>query len=83
MTRVAERYANRSGAIVFSGMGDDGVEGCRAVVAHGGTVWAQEAESCLVSSMPDHVRAAGLASFSGSPELLALKLTEHLNTRWR
>jgi chemosensory pili system protein ChpB (putative protein-glutamate methylesterase) len=78
MTQVAERFKNRAGAIIFSGMGDDGTRGCRAVTAQGGVVWAQDAESCFISSMPDHARATGRVSYSGSPEILARRLGEHL-----
>jgi chemosensory pili system protein ChpB (putative protein-glutamate methylesterase) len=78
MVHVAERFGDRAGAIVFSGMGDDGTRGCKAIAARGGVVWAQDAESCFISSMPDHARATGLVSFSASPEILAQELVGYL-----
>jgi chemosensory pili system protein ChpB (putative protein-glutamate methylesterase) len=76
MVEAAGRFGRRCGAIVFSGMGDDGVLGCKAVAEHGGLVWAQDAGSCLVSSMPDRARAAGAVSFSGRPSALACRLAQ-------
>jgi chemosensory pili system protein ChpB (putative protein-glutamate methylesterase) len=76
MDQVAQRYGKQAGGIVFSGMGDDGVRGCRALAARGGIVWAQDAESCFISSMPDRARAAGVVSLSGRPAELAHRLVE-------
>jgi chemosensory pili system protein ChpB (putative protein-glutamate methylesterase) len=78
MADVAARYGANSGAIVFSGMGNDGVQGSQAIVERGGIVWAQNAASCVISSMADSVRAAGLASHSGTPDELAASLVEHV-----
>ncbi len=79
MTNVAQSFGCYAGAIIFSGMGNDGLRGAQSIVEHGGVVWAQEAESCLISSMPDHARKAGLVSFSGTPETLAKRLVEQLS----
>ncbi len=79
MTSVAQCFGRHAGAIIFSGMGNDGLKGAHSVVEHGGVVWAQDAESCLISSMPDHARKAGLVSFSGTPEALAKRLVEQLS----
>lgn len=73
---IARRYGKSSGAIIFSGMGNDGAEGVRTMAAHGGEVWAQDYASCLVSSMPDQARQTGLVSFSGSPQALAQRLSQ-------
>ena len=43
-------------------MGDDGVEGARAIRAAGGTVIAESAETAVVYGMPGAVVRAGLAS---------------------
>jgi chemosensory pili system protein ChpB (putative protein-glutamate methylesterase) len=79
MTNVAQRFGRHAGAVIFSGMGNDGLRGAQSIVEHGGVVWAQDAESCLISSMPDHARKAGLVSFSGTPEVLAKRLVEQLS----
>lgn len=79
MTNVAQSFGRYAGAIIFSGMGNDGLRGAQSIVEHGGVVWAQDAESCLISSMPDHARKAGLVSFSGTSEALAKRLVEQLS----
>ncbi len=48
-------------AVVLTGMGQDGMEGARAVQQAGGSVMAQDAESSIVWGMPGHVVEAGLA----------------------
>lgn len=68
---VALRYKSNAGAIIFSGMCDDGVEGCEALVSKGGQVWVQNSESCVISAMPDSVAKKVLVNFSGTPEMLA------------
>lgn len=57
-------------AIMLSGMGRDGFEGAEAVVAAGGTVWAQNADTSAVWGMPGAVARAGLATYVASPEAL-------------
>ncbi|MBT9588569.1 chemotaxis-specific protein-glutamate methyltransferase CheB [bacterium] len=48
-------------AVVMTGMGKDGLAGCRAIVAAGGRCIAQDRESCVVWGMPRLVTEAGLA----------------------
>lgn len=76
MEEVARCYGDKAHAMVFSGMGDDGALGATTVSQTGGTVWAQEANSCVISSMPDATRKRGVVSYSGSPEELAAHLAE-------
>lgn len=75
---LAQRYRADAGLILFSGMGDDGQRGARRIAAAGGRVWAQDSGSCVVSSMPDHARAAGIVERSGSPDELAAQLMRDL-----
>jgi two-component system chemotaxis response regulator CheB len=58
-------------AVVFSGMGRDGLAGARALTARGGTVLAQDSESSAVWGMPRAVAEAGLASAVLPPAELA------------
>ena len=58
---VAPVWRDRMLAVVLTGMGVDGREGCRAVKAHGGTVIAQDQASSTVWGMPGSVVEAGLA----------------------
>lgn len=76
---VAKRYGKHAGAIIFSGMGDDGSQGCSAMLQAGGQVWIQSQPSCVVSSMPDNVKQNCQPQFTGSPEVLATQLVKFLN----
>lgn len=67
---VSETF-NYSGTIIFSGMGDDAVEGCRVTRGKKRPVWSQSPETCANSTMPEAVVEAGLVDFTGSPEELA------------
>jgi chemosensory pili system protein ChpB (putative protein-glutamate methylesterase) len=71
---VADRFGANAGAIIFSGMSSDAVEGSRYLVEKGGRVYAQSPDSCVVSTMVDGVSEAGLVGFIGSPLELAEKL---------
>lgn len=79
MEDMAERFGADCGTIVFSGMGNDGERGCRAIADAGGLVWAQDAETCVISSMPDNARKTGNVTFSGTPEALARQLIKHFS----
>jgi len=76
MSQVAAQYGANSGAIVFSGMGSDGLAGSRAIAERGGAVWVQDADTCVISSMADSVRAAGLANVTAPPGELARLLLD-------
>jgi chemosensory pili system protein ChpB (putative protein-glutamate methylesterase) len=74
---VARIYRQRSGMIIFSGMGDDGAASCRFIKQYGGKVWVQSPEQSTIASMPDAALATGAVSFVGSPVDLAQKLAVH------
>ncbi|WPB85683.1 chemotaxis-specific protein-glutamate methyltransferase CheB [Sediminicoccus rosea] len=57
-------------AVILTGMGHDGLAGCRALAQAGGTVWAQDEASSVVWGMPGAVTRAGLATAQGTPESL-------------
>lgn len=68
---VAEAFGATAGAIIFSGMGEDAVDGCRSLAAAGGKVWLQDPQTCVVATMVEGVQQTGVASFVGSPAELA------------
>lgn len=74
LSDIASRYKSRSGAIIFSGMCDDGKYGCQVMKQYKGEIWAQDADSCVISSMPDSVRETGVVNYSSTPENLANRI---------
>lgn len=80
LLNTADHYGARCHAILFSGMGNDGVIAAPLLKAHGSQVWVQESKSCGNSSMPDSIAATGCASFCGTPEQLARELISTIET---
>lgn len=72
LSSVAPIFRNRLIALVLTGMGQDGLDGARAVRAHGGIVLAQNLESSLAYYMPKAVIDAKLAHYTGSPADLGI-----------
>lgn len=48
-------------AMVLTGMGSDGCEGCRLLKKGGSVVWAQNEDTCVVYGMPQAIVNAGIA----------------------
>lgn len=65
-------------ATILTGMGQDGLVGCRAVAAAGGVVLAQDEASSVVWGMPGAVARAGLAQELLPPDALADRIQEAL-----
>lgn len=63
-------------AVILTGMGQDGLLGCRALAQVGGTVWAQDEASSVVWGMPGAIARAGLAAEQGTPESLGDALAQ-------
>ncbi|WP_137180176.1 chemotaxis response regulator protein-glutamate methylesterase [Roseomonas sp. AR75] len=61
-------------AAILTGMGQDGLAGCRALRAAGGGVLAQDEASSVVWGMPGAVTRAGLAAVVAPPEEIAARL---------
>ena len=74
VANVANVYGDCSGVIFFTGMGEDGVVGCRLMSLRGGTVWSQSLNSCTATSMPQAVIDTGYVSKMDTPENLAIHL---------
>ena len=62
--------------VVLTGMGEDGTEGARALVARNAPVLVQEGSTCVVDGMPSSVIKAGLASQALSPKALGKQLAK-------
>lgn len=59
---LAEIYRKKLLTVILTGMGYDGLKGCQAVVASGGTVLAQDQASSVVWGMPGAVAQAGICN---------------------
>jgi len=80
MNNMIDGLGKRTGAILFSGMGNDGAIAALRMKNAGVQVWAQSADSCVCSSMPDSARSIDAVSFTGSPRQLAFKLVDYART---
>lgn len=58
---VVDVFGSRCLAVVLTGMGYDGLAGCRAVRQAGGTILVQDEASSIAWGMPGKVATAGLA----------------------
>jgi two-component system chemotaxis response regulator CheB len=58
---VAQVYNGRAIAVILTGMGQDGLHGCKCIREVGGQVLAQDKASSVVWGMPSFVVNAGLA----------------------
>lgn len=58
---VAEVYGERGVGVILTGMGQDGLEGARALRGAKGRLIAQDEASCVVYGMPKAVVDAGIA----------------------
>ena len=65
-------------AAVLTGMGCDGLDGCRELKQRGGTVLAQAAAGCVVYGMPKAVNDAGLVDETVPLEQMASRLSAWL-----
>jgi two-component system chemotaxis response regulator CheB len=58
---VAETYGGGTLAVVLTGMGKDGLNGCESIREKGGQVLVQDEATSVVWGMPGFVARAGLA----------------------
>ncbi|WP_234028104.1 chemotaxis-specific protein-glutamate methyltransferase CheB [Qipengyuania aquimaris] len=81
---LAEAYDGEVTGVLLSGMGRDGTEGAEIIVKAGGSIYAQDAQSCAVWGMPRAVTEMGLATACLPPEELAQSILEKAGAQaWR
>ncbi|MBS0205152.1 MAG: chemotaxis-specific protein-glutamate methyltransferase CheB [Planctomycetes bacterium] len=79
---VAQAFGPRVLAIVLTGMGQDGLAGCRSVRAQGGRILVQDEVTSAVWGMPGQVAKAGLADAVLPVEQIGREITQLL-MKWR
>ncbi|MER2492125.1 protein-glutamate methylesterase/protein-glutamine glutaminase [Catenovulum sediminis] len=72
-------YSESVLAIILTGMGADGREGCRLLKQQGSLIWAQDEDSCVVYGMPQAVCSAGISSESISLDAMADRIKSEFN----
>ena len=75
---AARLYDGRVLAAILTGMGCDGLDGCRELKRRGGAVLAQSAAGCVVYGMPKAVSDAGLVDEVVPLEQMATRLSAWL-----
>ena len=68
---LAEACDGHVAGVLLSGMGRDGTEGADAIIKAGGSIYAQNADSCAVWGMPREITERGLATAVMPPAELA------------
>ena len=58
---VAQVFSGKVLAVILTGMGADGREGCKTLKAKGAKIWAQDEQSCVVYGMPQAVTVANIS----------------------
>ena len=74
---AAKVFHDKVLAIVLTGMGSDGRDGCRLLKQFGSKIWSQDEASCVVYGMPQAVTSAGLTDFEVSlPDVASRMISE-------
>ncbi len=73
---VANVYGGRVIAVIMTGMGQDGFEGCKVLKQKGAIIIAQDKETSVVWGMPKFVTEAGLADKVCPLDRIALTVQE-------
>jgi len=80
---ACEVFGSHLAALVFTGMGQDGLVGARAISERGGWVMVQDEDSSVVWGMPGYVARAGLADRIVPLERMAPELVRALGASSR
>jgi len=73
---AAEIFGARTLGIVMTGMGSDGLLGSTCIKAHGGRIFTEAEETCIVYGMPSAVVEAGFSDRSVRLDMLAKAMME-------
>lgn len=68
---IAGVYSGDVLAVILTGMGADGREGCKTLKARGAKIWAQDEQSCVVYGMPQAVTVANISEVNYDIEHMA------------
>jgi two-component system chemotaxis response regulator CheB len=79
---AAESYGKQTLGVVLTGMGKDGLEGCKVVKDKGGKIIAQSENTSVVWGMPGEVVKNGLADYVDDIENLPF-LVEKVVKSWK
>jgi two-component system chemotaxis response regulator CheB len=74
MGSAVKHYGSELIGLVMTGMGSDGLLGCREIKRANGQVVAQDGPSSTVDGMPRAIRNAGIADVTGTPTTMARML---------
>ena len=58
---LCQIYGGKVLAMILTGMGSDGCEGCQLLKKKGSVIWAQNEETCVVYGMPQAIVNASVA----------------------
>ncbi|HMJ14653.1 MAG TPA: chemotaxis-specific protein-glutamate methyltransferase CheB [Polyangiaceae bacterium] len=75
---AASSVGKRALGVILTGMGDDGLNGARAVTQAGGQVLTEAESSCVVYGMPRVVKEAGLSVAEVPLERMAAEIVARL-----
>jgi len=75
---AASFLGDRVLGVVLTGMGNDGLEGARAITAKGGVVLTETEASCVVYGMPRVVKEAGLSVAEAPLERMVAAISSHI-----
>ncbi len=77
---AVDTFGGKVVAVVMTGMGRDGTEGCRLLKQHGAHVIAQHAEGCVVYGMPKAIVDEQLADQIVPLDQIAKAVTERISS---
>ncbi|MEP0356927.1 MAG: chemotaxis response regulator protein-glutamate methylesterase [Paraglaciecola sp.] len=77
---ICDVYSGDVLAVILTGMGSDGREGCSKLKNKGATIWAQDEQSCVVYGMPQAVTVAKIAEHNYDIEQMAGRIKTEMLT---